>query len=138
MKFQSLVAGTITGVQFFKGSLDTGTHTAELWSSSGQLLATATFTNETASGWQQILFSTPVAIAANTTYIVSYHHDLVVHRLHRRRTFQQRHQRAADGVGKWRLRKQQSLFQRRAFGLPHDVQQGRASSYWVDVLFVPT
>jgi hypothetical protein len=73
MKFRSSVAGTITGVQFYKGSLDTGTHTAELWSSSGALLATATFTNESSSGWQTVLFSKPVSISANTTYIVSYH-----------------------------------------------------------------
>jgi len=32
-----------------------------------------TFTNETASGWQQMLFSSPVAITANTTYVASYH-----------------------------------------------------------------
>jgi fibronectin type 3 domain-containing protein/regulation of enolase protein 1 (concanavalin A-like superfamily) len=73
MKFQSSVAGTITGVRFWKGTLNTGVHTGSLWSSTGQLLATVTFTNETASGWQQALFSTPVAISANTTYIVSYH-----------------------------------------------------------------
>ena len=35
--------------------------------------ATATFTNETASGWQQVDFSTPVAIAADTFYVASYH-----------------------------------------------------------------
>ena len=40
---------------------------------SGTLLATATFTNETASGWQQVNFSTPVSITAGTTYIASYH-----------------------------------------------------------------
>jgi hypothetical protein len=72
LKFRSDVAGTITGVRFYKGSLSTGVHTGELWSSTGALLATATFSNETASGWQQVGFSTPVAIAANTTYIVSY------------------------------------------------------------------
>jgi hypothetical protein len=33
----------------------------------------ATFTNETASGWQQVTFATPVAIVANTTYVASYH-----------------------------------------------------------------
>jgi hypothetical protein len=32
-----------------------------------------TFTNETASGWQQATFATPVAITANTTYVASYH-----------------------------------------------------------------
>ena len=33
----------------------------------GIAIATATFTNETASGWQQVDFGAPVAIAANTT-----------------------------------------------------------------------
>ena len=36
-------------------------------------MATVTFTNETASGWQQVLFATPVAIASNTVYVASYH-----------------------------------------------------------------
>jgi hypothetical protein len=35
-------------------------------------LATATFTNETSSGWQQVNFSSPVAITANTVYVASY------------------------------------------------------------------
>src|SRR5205085_2660239 len=39
----------------------------------GVLLATGTFVNETATGWQQVNFNTPVAITANTTYIASYH-----------------------------------------------------------------
>jgi hypothetical protein len=43
-----------------------------LWSSTGQLLAQATFTSESASGWQQVSFATPVAIQANTTYVVPY------------------------------------------------------------------
>jgi hypothetical protein len=73
MKFRADVAGTITGARFYKGSQNTGTHVADLWSSSGQLLATATFTNETASGWQQVSFSNPVQISANTTYVISYH-----------------------------------------------------------------
>ena len=73
LKFRSDVAGSVTGVCFYKGSQNTGVHTGELWTSSGQLLATATFTNESSSGWQQVNFSSPVAIQANTTYIVSYH-----------------------------------------------------------------
>ena len=44
-----------------------------MWSSTGTLLATATFTNETASGWQTVTFSNPVAITAGTTYVASYH-----------------------------------------------------------------
>jgi hypothetical protein len=49
------------------------THTGSLWSVAGTLLATGTFTGGTSSGWQQLNFSTPVAIAANTTYVASYH-----------------------------------------------------------------
>jgi hypothetical protein len=74
-KFQSDNAGSITGVRFYKGSANTGTHNGHLWSVSGQLLAAATFTNETASGWQTVSFATPVAIQANTTYVASYHTD---------------------------------------------------------------
>ncbi len=73
MQFRSDVNGTITGVQFYKASTNTGTHVANLWSSNGTLLATATFIAETASGWQQVVFSTPVSITANTVYTVSYH-----------------------------------------------------------------
>ena len=51
----------------------TGTHTANLWTSTGTLLATATFGNETASGWQQVNFATPVAVTPGTTYVASYH-----------------------------------------------------------------
>ena len=73
VKFQSAVAGKITAIRFYKGSKNLGTHTAHLWSSAGTSLATATFSGETASGWQQVTFATPVAIAANTTYVASYH-----------------------------------------------------------------
>lgn len=72
VKFRSDVSGTVCGVKFYKGTGNIGTHVGRLWSASGTLLASATFTNETATGWQNVAFSTPVAIAANTTYIVSY------------------------------------------------------------------
>jgi hypothetical protein len=72
VKFESAVAGTITGLRFYKGTANTGTHVGDLWTSSGQLLATATFSGETASGWQQVNFATPVNISANTFYIASY------------------------------------------------------------------
>lgn len=34
---------------------------------------TATFAGETASGWQQVLFSSPVPITSNTVYVAFYH-----------------------------------------------------------------
>ncbi|MFI7059048.1 DUF4082 domain-containing protein [Streptosporangium canum] len=73
VKFKANTSGTIQGVRFYKGALNTGTHTGGLWTTDGQLLASATFTGEGASGWQQVSFSAPVAIKADTTYIASYH-----------------------------------------------------------------
>src|SRR5262249_10931736 len=73
VKFRADFVGTVTGVRFYKGFTDTGVHTGSLWTSGGALLATGTFTNETASGWQQLNFSSPIQISANTTYIVSYY-----------------------------------------------------------------
>lgn len=72
VKFRSSVPTTIAGVKFYKGPGNTGTHTGSLWAKDGTRLATVTFTNETATGWQTALFASPVAIAANTTYVVSY------------------------------------------------------------------
>ncbi len=51
----------------------TGPHTGSLWSSTGTLLATVTFTNESISGWQTATFSNPVQITKGTTYVASYH-----------------------------------------------------------------
>ena len=62
VEFQASANGQITGLRFYKGPQNTGAHVADLWSATGTLLATATFTNETASGWQQVNFSNPVAI----------------------------------------------------------------------------
>ena len=73
VKFYSDVGGAITGIRFYKSSANTGTHVGRLWSSTGTLLATTTFTSETASGWQQANFTTPVTISANTIYVASYH-----------------------------------------------------------------
>ena len=73
--FYTDTAGYIDGIRFYKSAANTGVHTASLWSQSGQLLEQATFTSESASGWQQVDFSTPVPVAADTTYIASYHTD---------------------------------------------------------------
>ena len=44
-----------------------------LWSSDGTVLATVTFTSAVGEdGWQVATLSSPVAILANTEYVVSY------------------------------------------------------------------
>jgi len=72
MRFRSSTAGFITGIRFYKTSGNTGTHIGELYTNTGTRLAQATFTNETATGWQTVMFSSPVAINANTTYLAAY------------------------------------------------------------------
>lgn len=72
MKFQADTSGWITGIRFYKGESNTGSHSGYLWTSTGTLLASATFSNETASGWQSVNLSQQVAIDADTTYVVSY------------------------------------------------------------------
>ena len=72
MAFSVDQPGYITGMRFYKAAANTGTHTGDLWSASGTLLASATFTGETGSGWQQVTFSTAVAVSVGSTYVVSY------------------------------------------------------------------
>ena len=73
VKFRVDLNGFITGIRFYKGTTNTGTHVGTSGIVPGTCLPTATFTNETACGWQQVNFSTPVAVTANTVYVASYH-----------------------------------------------------------------
>ena len=59
VKFTADTSGTVTGIRFYKAATNTGTHIGSLWSSTGTLLATATFTGETASGWQTVAVRHP-------------------------------------------------------------------------------
>ena len=62
-RLYSDTAGQITAIRFWKSSSESGTHVGHIWSSTGSLLATVTFANETASGWQQQALSTPLAVS---------------------------------------------------------------------------
>ena len=72
VRFKADLDGSVTGVRFYKATANTGTHVGNLWTTNGTLLATGTFNGETASGWQEMTFSTPVDITAGTTYVASY------------------------------------------------------------------
>jgi hypothetical protein len=71
MKFQAGEAGMITAIRYWKASSETGTHVGRIWSATGTQLASVTFAGETTSGWQIQPLATPLAIQANTTYVVS-------------------------------------------------------------------
>ena len=72
VRFTAEFDGFITGIRFYKASTNTGTHIGHLWSNTGTLLASATFTGESPTGWQQVNFSNPVPVTANTVYVASF------------------------------------------------------------------
>ena len=73
MKFVPAANGTVSGVRFYKGPNNVGTHTGTLWSAGGTQMATTTFANETAQGWQTATFANAVPVTGGSTYVVSYH-----------------------------------------------------------------
>jgi Domain of unknown function (DUF4082)/Bacterial Ig-like domain len=75
VKFRASTTGFITGLKFYKGTGNTGTHAGSLWNTAGSRLGTVTFTGESATGWQTATLPNPVAVTANTTYVASYHTD---------------------------------------------------------------
>lgn len=136
VKFRSDLAGTITAVRFYKGAGNTGTHTGHLWSRSGALLGSVTFTGESATGWQQATFASPIAIAANTTYVASYHapagHYAGDNGFFTGKGVDRAPLHAlADGVDGGN-----GVYVYGASSFPNQTWQG--SNYWVDVVFSPS
>jgi hypothetical protein len=138
MKFRSDVSGLVTGVRFYKAAGNTGTHVGRLWLpnglGSGTQLASATFSGESASGWQQVSFASPVAVSANTTYVVSYT-DPAGHFSVTRPFF------ATDAPVAYPLRAVPDSGSERngLYGSPGSFPSGsyNSTNYWVDVTFSP-
>jgi len=129
MRWQSSVAGTVTALRFYKGAANTGTHVGRLWTSTGTQLASATFTGETASGWQQRALPTAVTIQANTVYVVSYHAPVGRYSANNNyftSVISAPPLSAPVSAGVYRYGT--------ATGFPNQTWQ--ASNYWVDVVFV--
>jgi hypothetical protein len=72
VKFTSDVVATVTGIAFYKSTYNIAPHLGNLWSSSGDLLASATFANETPDGWQSVDFASPVSVSPGIVYVASY------------------------------------------------------------------
>jgi hypothetical protein len=72
VRFSADVPGEVTGVRFYKGAGNVGTHVGSLWASTGVRLATVTFVGETAGGWQTAYFPARLSLAPGATYTVSY------------------------------------------------------------------
>ena len=71
VKFNVGGSPTITGVKFYKGIDNTGTHVAHLYDATTSTdLASATFSSETGSGWQSVNFSSAIPVTSTHNYVV--------------------------------------------------------------------
>src|SRR6185312_3278977 len=74
VEFSTEIAVRITGARVYKAPLAAGATYVTLWSIAGVKLGeiAGTWVSD-AGGWRTLEFATPVAIAANTKYIISYY-----------------------------------------------------------------
>ncbi|MFL6446645.1 MAG: DUF4082 domain-containing protein [Bryobacteraceae bacterium] len=129
--FYSELAGNVTAVRFYKGPANGGTHVGVLWDSNGTKLASVTFTGESASGWQQANFASPVSIAAYANYVISYLAPQGAY--------------ASDQAYQWSTVSASPLHVANlspgvfAYGANATFPTGtwNSSNYWVDLVFVP-
>lgn len=63
--------GRFAGYRFYKAPGETGSHTARLYTTSGQLVHWINFPAETPSGWQRVTFSTFVPGSAGEEYYIT-------------------------------------------------------------------
>ena len=135
VRFRSSTAGYITGLRFYKGTGNTGTHTGSIWTNAGARLGGVTFTGESGSGWQTATLAGPVPVAANTTYVASYHTDTGFYSA------------TANGLAAATARGPltalangtdggNGVYRYGATGFPSSTYQ--ATNYWVDVVFDTT
>ena len=73
VRFQTAIDGEISSIYFYKGAGNDGPHSAKLWTTTGQMLVSATFGSETAQGWQKVDLDRPLYVSAGETYVASYH-----------------------------------------------------------------
>jgi hypothetical protein len=73
MKFRSEVAGVATGVRFYKLPGNTGNVSAHIYDADTRIpVGSAFYTAGTDEGWKQVNFATPVPLVAGKNYVVSY------------------------------------------------------------------
>ena len=69
--FSSATSGTVSAIQFFRSSRNTGPHRVQLWSAGGSLLGQARYTGRS-TGWVTVRLNHRVSIQAGRRYVASY------------------------------------------------------------------
>ena len=125
----------MTAIRFYKGQGNTGPHVADLWTSAGQRLATATFREESESGWQQVDFAAPVFVKAGTAHVASYHAP------NGRNASDNGYFLKAIQIGPLRALAHNSVMANGVYTYGSASMfprtPGKQTNYWVDIVFVP-
>ena len=129
--FTAQVDGEVTAIRFFKSDSTVSATTGSLWSSSGSLLATASFPTQTGRGWQVAELTTPVTVTAGSHYVTSY---LSPDGSYAATTNYQGHSVAPNALSTTSRSPGVYRYGRSA-KLPTSVWY--STNYWVDVAFVP-
>ncbi|MBP2447965.1 hypothetical protein JOH51_005473 [Rhizobium leguminosarum] len=129
LRFQTTTAGSVEGIRFYKGFYNIGDHVVSLWSANGTLLATGVSVDEPLSGWQTVMFSSPIQIAAGTTYVASYHTNgyYSATQNYFGSTYASGALKAVDGGGVFAYGTTAGTFPGQS--------PGTGTNYWVDVVF---
>ncbi|MGR9349479.1 DUF4082 domain-containing protein (plasmid) [Rhizobium leguminosarum] len=130
LRFQATTAGFVEGIRFYKGFYNIGDHVVSLWSADGTRLATGVSVGESLSGWQTVLFSSPIQIAAGTTYVASYHSGgfySLTNNYFTGGTYASGAVKAVDGGGVFAYGTTAGTFPGQS--------PGTGTNYWVDVVF---
>lgn len=129
--FRSSQDGSVTGIRFYKHAENEGKHTGNVWDDQGRLLASASFSSESASGWQTARLDKPVPLQAGRWYVASYHAP--AGRYADDQYYFGGNKLLTNGV----LEARAGVY---AYGdrSAYPTQTWRSSSYYADVLFAPT
>jgi hypothetical protein len=62
---------SLTALKFWKDAQETGTHVGRVWNAAGTQLASVTYQNESASGWQRQALGSPLTLNPGQVYTMS-------------------------------------------------------------------
>ncbi len=126
VEFSSRVAGSVSGIRFFKSAENHGPHVGQLWDADGRLLTKVTFVSTSSVGWQTARFASPVHVSPSVRYVASYTAP------------QGRYAGDIGGLSPSHPKVTQDLTARRgvySYGSGAPAQTYQDSNYYVDVLF---
>jgi hypothetical protein len=136
LKFWSSQAGKVSGISFYRAATSSHGYVARLYSADGSsTLGSVTMASESGPvpGWQHAVFTPPISISANTTYVAAYYapsgkYAVTRYGLMKGVTVGPLNAPASSSVGGNGVYQYNLAFPNRNYA---------SSNYFVDVVFVP-